>query len=259
MISLNEIIQNFHANILGQSSAIQEDIIGSSVAFKQTRLGIYQNGYVLRLLEILLKDFPVLEMLMGQDLFDTVGRDYIRAHPSHHFSVRYFGQYFSKFLSSHPLAAPIHEEMAAFEWELEQAIDAKDAPQLTFEEMATLNPEDWANVKLTVHPSLQIVPFFYPTPILWQSLQQNHEKPIIEKQEMPTFWLMWRFDRRSYFRPLTEDQHRMIMAIQTGDVFSEVCEKMCEWLSEDRVVSFAAETLRHWINEGIFSAFIVAK
>lgn len=252
-ISLRETIENFQAYILEGGTKIQQEIVGDQDV-KDTRLDVYQEGYFLRLLETLSRDFPVVAKLAGEDVFEQLGRDYIRSFPSTHFSIRYAGQHFSRFLSSIDVD-PLWSEMAAFEWSLGNTTDAKDAPQLTFEEMAAISPESWGELKLTTHPSLEILSFSYRIPPLWQHLLLDSEKPKTDREQKPFHWLVWRFNRQSYFRPADENQFRMIHAIQAGDTFSEVCAGLCEHLEEDKVISFAAETLRAWITEGIFSTF----
>src|SRR5580698_3157980 len=100
MTSLRETIEGFHAYILEKDSAIEKNIVGDTSDFKHTRLGVYQEGYFLRLLEILGKEFPAVKRLAGDEQFDQLGRNYILSFPSHSYSVRYVGQHFSEFLAS---------------------------------------------------------------------------------------------------------------------------------------------------------------
>lgn len=87
---------------------------------------------------------------------------------------------------------------------------------------------------------------------------QGAEKPVIERTEKPVYWLMWRFERQSYFCPTTDEQLWMMQALQAGKSFAEVCEGLCDWLEEDKVAPFAAETLRGWVSEGIFSEYKIS-
>ena len=55
------------------------------------RLGIYSEGYRLRLLEALLTDYPGLHALAGDDEFDAMGRAFIEANPSCFTNLRWYG------------------------------------------------------------------------------------------------------------------------------------------------------------------------
>lgn len=257
MTSLRITIENFHAYIMEKSTDIEEEIIGIDQDFKDTRLGVYHEGYFLRLLEGLSRDFPAVKKLAGETKFEELGCEYIRKFPSMHFSVRYVGQHFAKFLADNSALDPIWGEMAAFEGALENATDAKDAPAITFEEMAALSPESWSTLRFETHPSLAILPLSYAIPPLWQHLLQEGKKPALDREKTPKHWLIWRFNRKSYFRPADENQLWMMRAIQKGSTFSDICTGLCDFLEEEKVIPFAAEALRIWIAEGIFSAFMV--
>lgn len=254
-ISLRETLENFHDYIMEKNLNIEQEIVGPNQDFKDTRLGVYHEGYFLRLLEGLSRDFAAVKKLAGEDKFEELGCEYIRQFPSTHFSIRYVGKHFAQFLADNPTLDPLWSEMAAFEWALENAIDAKDAPTITFEEMAALNPESWGVLKFTTHPSLEILPLFYQTPLLWQHLLKGTEKPTLARQEKPVHWLIWRFECKSYFRSMDENQLWMMRAIQNGSTFSDICTGLCDYLEEDKVILFAASTLRTWITEGIFSEY----
>lgn len=252
--SLRALLENFQASILSRTSTIEQAIVGADSEFKQERLAVYQDAYYLRLQEALGKSFPVVKQLAGEETFAALTHQYIERHPSQHFSLRYLGEQFSQFLAEQA-SDPVWVEMANFEWALEYALDAKDAPYLAFEELATLSPDSWGNLVLYPHPSLQTVACSHPTPTLWQAVTQQQSRPALAAQPQPTHWLVWRFNRQAFFRPLDPAQLWMIQAIEAGQTFGEICTGLCDWLAEDKVVLFAADTLRTWVAEGIFSGF----
>jgi hypothetical protein len=253
--SLQETIENFQAFILKHEHLIDSDIYAKDEIFRAERLDVYFQAYSLRLIEAISKTFPMVQKLAGDELFETLSREYVHHYPSNHFSVRFFGRHFSKFLSTHPQAQPIWVEMAAFEWEVMDVIDAPDAPLLTFDNLATLSPEAWSELTLKLHPSLITLPLYFPVPALWRAIHFNTEHPALDRLEQPITWMIWRQNLRASFLSVTPEQLVMLQAIQNGDTFSEVCAKLCEFLSEEQVVTFAAQTLRQWINEGIFSEY----
>ncbi|MES3025832.1 MAG: DNA-binding domain-containing protein [Pseudomonadota bacterium] len=62
------------------------------------RLHIYADGYILRLLECLHADYPVLRKVMGEELFDFFGKAYIWRHPSGSPTLYDLGAGFAQFL-----------------------------------------------------------------------------------------------------------------------------------------------------------------
>jgi len=63
-----------------------------------SRLDIYAQGYWLRLLACLKADYPGLQRLLGEELFDFFARAYLSEHPSHGYSLYDLGTGFSRFL-----------------------------------------------------------------------------------------------------------------------------------------------------------------
>lgn len=76
------------------------------------RLAIYQHGYRDRLAECLKADFPVLEALMGADLFGFFTRAYIDAQPSRSASLYDLSAGFAEFLIDTQQAAPKGDDLA---------------------------------------------------------------------------------------------------------------------------------------------------
>jgi len=75
-----------------------EIVAPSGGAIPMTRLGIYAQGYCLRLLECLRADFPALRYVMGEELFDFFAKAYIWNHPSISTTLFDLGAGFADFL-----------------------------------------------------------------------------------------------------------------------------------------------------------------
>lgn len=75
------------------------------------RLAIYQHGYYDRLIECLKADFPILETLMGADLFGFFARAYIDARPSRSPSLYDLSAGFAEFLIATQKAAPEGDDL----------------------------------------------------------------------------------------------------------------------------------------------------
>lgn len=254
MSNVREIQENFQEYILHGVKNIVSHISDSEKMKAADRVNLYKVGYALRLLEILEKDFPGLKLMMGDELFEEIGRDYIDSFPSNHFSIIYFSRHFSKYLSSHEKAQAIHVEMAAFEWHLGQVLLAADAPQLSVSDLAQIDPESWANMRLEFHPSLRTIELFYNTPQIWNTVHEEQKAvPELKRTDKPVTWMVWRKDLQSFFVSLDDHRRWMLAELQDGKSFSEICEGLSEWMEEEQVAQFAAFALRDWFDDGIVS------
>jgi hypothetical protein len=63
--------------------------------------------------------------------------------------------------------------------------------------------------------------------------------------------------QRVWHRVLEAKELIMFHAAQGGLSFGEVCEVLCESMSEQDAIIFAASTLQRWIEDGFLAANVV--
>jgi len=109
--------EDFQSYLLSLSGAMEQEIVSDTLDARM-RLQIYADAYRLRLIEALETDFVALRAALGPEEFDRLGRAYIDANPSDHYSVRYFGRNLGRFLAqTDPYREqPVLADIARFEW-----------------------------------------------------------------------------------------------------------------------------------------------
>ena len=219
----------------------------------EKRLAIYEEAYRLRLHETLTVDFPALKSIAGDDLFKTWCDSYIDTHPSQHFSIRYFGQYFAQFLSGHHQT--VFAELAHFEWLLSSAFDATDTASLTRDTLAQLPIEAWPTLQFTLHPSVHFLECKTNALQAWQQFTNEAVISEITNQEQPLTWLIWRQQLKIYFRSLQTDELAALRVVKNGGGWEAVCNGMARF-NEVNAPQLAANFLNTWINDGLLSSSI---
>jgi hypothetical protein len=252
-VRLRELQEALQSHLLHGDPRIAQHIVGTPRVNAHSRLAIYSDAYRLRLLEALRVDFPALHTLAGDAEFERIGRAYIDVHPSGHFSIRYFGQRLAGFLQRDDRwrALPVFAEMAAFEWALGLSFDAFDSPLIGVEDMATIPPEDWAQMRLGLHLSLQRLDLRWNVPGLWKAIdeEQPPQTPLVA--DHPLAWIIWRRDLRTFFRSMSVDEAWAIDLLRQGGSFAAMCEGLCEWIDEASVAAQAALYLQRWVKDGL--------
>lgn len=79
---------------------VADAIKGSNRLSAHDRLGIYARGYVLRLLECLRAEFPILRALVGDQVFEMFASSYVWTRPSRSPSLYDLGAGFAEFLQT---------------------------------------------------------------------------------------------------------------------------------------------------------------
>ncbi len=119
------------------------------------RLDIYRNGYYTRLEKALAHDFPVSERTLGQKRFARLAGNYVLAHPSRYPSLRNIGHGFAEWLLVH--AGTTIADLAYIEWAIMTVFDGPDCTTVESDRMDAFTPTDWANVCVTLVPTLTLL------------------------------------------------------------------------------------------------------
>jgi len=256
MSALAQLQREFQDYLLRGETAVVARVVGTARVPVATRLGIYAGAYRSRLAEALATNYPVLAKVLGEADFSSLAAEYIAAHDSPFFSIRYYGDGLARFLAAreHYAAAPVLAELAQWEWSMSSVFDAADATPLGADQLARIPPAQWAQLRFRWHPSVQRRTLWWNVPQLWKALSEDHERPEMTLGATPTEWLLWRESLSSYFRSLPKTEAGVLDAARSGWPFGELCALLCEELGDSEAPAHAAALLRTWITAGLIVA-----
>jgi hypothetical protein len=256
MSGLARLQGDFQDYLLRGGAAVKAQVLGSVRVPIETRLGIYAGAYRGRLAEALESNFPALAKLLGAADFRTLAADYVRAHDSTRFSIRWYGDELPGFLSTHEdyVQAPVLAELARWEWTLGEVFDAADAPLLAHDSLAGIAPAQWAQLRFTFHPGVRRLSLVWNVPQIWQALTDGSERPAAALHPAPTEWLLWRSGLASYFRSVDATEAAVLDGALRGWPFAELCERLCAALGAAQAPARAAALLREWVGSGLISS-----
>ncbi len=241
----------------GSSAAILEHLTDQGPFMK-----VYDNAYIARLLEVMGEDFPGVHTLLGDDEFAKAASDYIRACPSSEPSIRWLGQEFSEWLKGETPwnRLPVLSDMAAFEWALGLAFDAKDEATVEASILSSTPQEAWPNLIFSFHPALNVINLTYNVIPFHQSVKREEEPDEIpEKLAAKEAWAIWRNPEslQVFYRPLDEIEAAGLNALRSGLTFSALCETLDGMGTEVDASLYAAQLLATWIDAGWITGLMV--
>lgn len=256
MSDLAQLQGEFQDYLLRGARAIEARVVGSARVPIETRLGIYGGAYGSRLIDALKSSYPALAALLGEEDFAALGAEYVRTHDSPSFTIRNYGDALEEFLATHADYAdvPLLAELARFEWTLCAVFDAADAEPLPAAALARLPPADWAELRLSFHPSVRRVALAWNAPQLWKALTEGGERPELELAAAPVEWLAWRQDFSTYFRSLEATEAAALDAAREGSSFGELCERLAAGPDATQAPAQAAALLAGWVGAGLIVA-----
>jgi hypothetical protein len=146
-----------------------EAVTAHTGARPQKRFSVYRNNVVVSLINALRTKFPATERIVGEEFFSAMARMFIFAHPPRSKILHTYGDDFGDFIATFEPAAglPYLADVARIEAARTRAYHAPDAEPLSAEDFAGLDPDHIASLRLTMHPSLQILRSHHPVVTIW--------------------------------------------------------------------------------------------
>jgi hypothetical protein len=255
MKSLKQLQDEFQRGILAGDDAILAEVNDSGKEERKVLFGVYRNGYVLRLAEILGEDYEQVHAYLGDRAFANLVKAYIAGNPSDQRSVRWFGRHMPAFIAKSKTFAdhPEVAELAALEKTLADAFDGPGAESLFLSQLAEIPPEEWPNLVFKPHPTAIRLSFATNAAEIWSALKNESVPPKPVRLPEPQAILVWRQGFTVHFRPLTTEEAMMWDEAAKGVRFSVLCEMVATFAGEDEAELRAATYLKGWVDLGMLA------
>ncbi len=209
------------------------------------RLEIYNRQYWFRVIAAVSEDFPALQVVLGQEKFDSLVLGYLRENPSTSFSLRNLGARLPAWLASYPeLAGPQHAlavDVARLEWAYIEAFDGASLAPLSWEDFAGLGTDS----TLRLQPHLQLLDLQYPvdevvlavrklTPEIdivsnaVSERRQPSEVALPEVSRSSIYLAVHRFQDSVYYRRIDREEFLLLADLRDGDPIAIAIERAFE-------------------------------
>ncbi|MBU1237005.1 MAG: putative DNA-binding domain-containing protein [Gammaproteobacteria bacterium] len=246
MNELAAIQQRFQRHLMSSADEVCDDIRG--------RMEIYVNAYWGRLREALADNYPVLCRALGDDAFRELAAAYLRAHPSNHRSIRWFGNNLVDFITRNPdvVPHPALLDLARMDWAMRGAFDAADAAPLRFGDLAAVAPEQWADLRFRPVPSFRLLQLDWGIEGLWHTLNENEDAQTDEPQTHAHTMIVWRYGLECRWRTVSDTEASALRTMVDGGCFADICAALLDAGDQDAATS-AANLLRAWVDKGLLA------
>lgn len=245
-MKLAHLQQSFQAHVLQGDEAIVGEISTDGRFPTALRLGVYTEGYGVRLVEVLGETFPAVQAALGNSLFARQVGAFVRAYPSRHRSARAYGEELPQWLASR-LRGPRAQglaDLARFEWAMAGAFDAADAAALKPDSLAGVSPAQWPRLQFEFSPTLRRLAVASNGVAWWQFACAEQPRPGRWRATCPQQWLIWRQELALFYRRLSQAEAQALDAALAGRSFGQLCESLSG-------PAAAAKLLHGWFNAGL--------
>ncbi|HBD7060334.1 TPA: putative DNA-binding domain-containing protein [Legionella pneumophila] len=253
-MKLNDLQTLLQNSILTSEPLIHPHLQAPPKGSVSDRVAIYADGFYGRLEEVLANDYEVLASVVGKDKFSELCRAYINKYPSCSDSLNFFGQNLSQFLTE---TLPYNKktyiaEIAAFEWAEYQSVVSGDKDLLTESDLHALPVDQWPELKFELHPSCQILTFYWNSLSLIEALRRNKSAPKPKLLKRPQAVLVWRHQLEIRYTQLNSLELTMLHAIKRQESFIEICEVLRKEVADEEVATYIVKELHTWLKAKLF-------
>jgi hypothetical protein len=209
------------------------------------RLEIYNRQYWFRVIAAVSEDFPALQLVLGEEKFDSLVLAYLRENPSTSFSLRNLAARLPAWLASYPeLAGPQHAlavDVARLEWAYIEAFDGASLLPLGWEDFAGLGRDS----TLSLQPHLQLLDLQYPVDevvlavrklapendIVSNAVSARRQASGVALPELSrsnVYLAVHRFEESVYYRRIDREEFLLLADLRDGDSIATAIERAFE-------------------------------
>ena len=228
---------------------------------------VYRLGYHARLVECLLDDYPVLNELLGEDLFTALCRAYVDRHPSTGPNLNPFGRFMSAFCREarlpeghadafEPLRA-FSADLAALEWALVEVLHAECPPPLDASALASLPPEAWGTARFVTSGALRILRFDYPVNRVFIDSRMNDVPATLPEPEA-TAVAVYRKEHVLWRMSLTPGMLAVLEPLTKGQTLGEALGAVEETVTDPAALADLGANLMVWFREWVAAGFFTS-
>jgi hypothetical protein len=185
------------------------------------RLAIYQQAYLVRLLECLRELFPVLVQALGREEFDQFAAGYLRKHPPASYTLTRLADRFVDFLRdtrptdvSSPSWPDFLIDLAFLEQTIDQVFEGPGVEELPSLEFLAARPDDLHALRFEPAPCLRLLALRFPVNDYYTQVKRG-ESP--QWPQAAASWLaITRLDYVVRRIPLEQSEYHILAALVAG-------------------------------------------
>ncbi len=225
------------------------------------RVAVYANAYFVRIHDCLRDDFGALARALGPDAFHDLVKTYLMAHPPTRPSLRHAGARLAEHLDTAPFASIFGRrcayaaDLARLEWAVLEAFDAADAPVLERETLAAVPHDAWGELRFEATPSLSLLGLAWPVHAVRERYDGDEDDavwagpPVLGPES--THIRVWRNEERVRYRAISALEADALAAVQRGEPFGALCERIAGSVGDAEAAPCAAAFLEAWLAAGL--------
>lgn len=221
-------------------------------------LGIYNNAYHQRLVEVSSALFPVLFHTLGRDLYTRLWIGYMGAFPPRNGAIHRVGNHLHTYIREHPKFAglPAVADIVQLESLLSALFDKADETAYSLAQLQALPQEDWPTMRWQAKQDWAMFYSRFDLELYWQQMQAfisqegepgNTDFAITAIAPTPSSdlpnYLVLRQNQRMQFQIIRPEMAVFLQGVQAELDFAGLCVALAEAFPEQEIPSLSLRLL----------------
>jgi hypothetical protein len=215
----------------------------------QPGFAVYRNTAPCALIDVLRAAYPVTAEILGEDGFGHTAFAFARAHPPTDPILIGYGAGFADFIAEQDFAAdlPYLAEIAAIERLGTESHMAADAAPLDLRDLTAIGAENWASLRLPLHPAARFDWLSTPALTIWQAHLDGFE--TLEPEWRAEGVLVTRPAGQVLATPIGAPAHRLLFGLRLRETLGQAMAATASVYPEADIASI----LTALVNSGAFA------
>lgn len=227
-------------------------------------LGIYNNAYHQRLIQISAELYPVTHNTLGEDVYTRLWLDYLAEHPPRPGPMGLIGEALPAFTRSHPQFGqlPALCDIIALETLLIELFDRADEPAMTRAQLQALAPEQWPAHYFVARGDWAVISSQFDLEDYWSKMQAylKTESAVpggadfsVQRHagSQTVHYLIRRVNYRMQFQRIDDTLTVFLSAVQARLNFAEICEQLAQRFPDQQIPVLSLQLLLRSIDLGL--------
>jgi hypothetical protein len=217
----------------------------------ERQMGIYIEGYRIRLTQAIRSDYPTLLALLGEKEFDRLALLYIESNPPTHFNLDRYPHAFAAFVHD-SLSDDFTADVAALEGAIAQVFMMDDSTPLPPVVLGSVTPESFGKMTLNKRNASCLLELRYPADTYMEQLRDGLS-PARPEPAIRYLYLV-RHDNEVKRHPLSHAQHLILSqlceSVTVGEALDAIADQNPDLVPE--IAAALPSWFAYWITNGFF-------
>lgn len=222
-------------------------------------LGIYNNAYHQRLINISAELYPILYHTLGEAVYTRLWLAYLAAHPPRPGPMSLLGDNLHAFASQHPQFGklPAMLDIIKLETLLIALFDRADQHAFTLADLQQLTAAQWPTAHWQVRDDWALMQSGFDLEAYWAAMQRYLASAQAQPGEAPfgvarasrqalaqgNFYLVRRVQHRMQFQRINAHMHCFLSTLREGHTFADICSRLAQQFPDQDIPTLSLNLL----------------